>query len=46
MEAHKLESEFFVAASQLRLPIGAQSERRMATPDGVLPEMRERRNRI
>ena len=41
MKTHVLKPQIVVALDQLRLPVGAQGERRMAAPDGMLPEMRK-----
>ena len=35
-----------VAAQELRLPIGTESERRVTAADGVFPVMRERAGRL
>jgi hypothetical protein len=41
MKADVLESELVVTAAELRLPVGAQRQRRMATSNRVLPRVRE-----
>ena len=43
MEAHVLHAEVVVRPCQLCAPVGAQAQGRMAAPDRVLPEMRQRR---
>ena len=46
VKAHITKAQLVVAAPQLRLPVGAQRERRVAAADGVFPRMRERRRRL
>ena len=41
MEAHVLKPELAAAPRELRLPVGAQRERRVAAADGVLPDVFE-----
>ena len=42
VKAHVPEAELTVRAPQLRLPVGAQRERRVTATDRVLPEVRQR----
>ena len=42
MEPHMLEAQLLMAAPELRLPVGAQRDRRMIASDRVLPEMWQR----
>jgi hypothetical protein len=46
MEAYMAESQLATAPAKLRLPIGAQNQRRMSAADCVLPEMGERATRL
>lgn len=41
METRTPKSEFVVATQHLCLPVGPQPERRMSTPNGMLPKKRE-----
>ena len=45
VKAHVPEAELMVRAPQLRLPVGAQRERRVTATDRVLPEVRQRQRR-
>ena len=42
MKPNILKSQFRVTSAQLRLPVGTQSQRRMATANRVFPEMVQR----
>jgi hypothetical protein len=42
MKTHVLKAKFIVAAQHLRLPIGTKRERRVPTPNGMLPKMWKR----
>lgn len=42
MEPHMLEAQLLMATPELRLPVGAQRDRRMIASHRVLPEMWQR----